>query len=170
MKDLRFPKQFGDFAESLVMYLLGLNNKSVALIDHVGADVISVDRDEFGKRRAISVKGRNFPINESKSFDFDKNNIDKLKETANLLDMEASVAFVFVDEQEGTKKIRVLTADLIVLENLADDINVSFINRNSKHGLQIKFTQSSKVKHLENIKTNPNISYAELEFKHFNMF
>ena len=43
-RDLRFPKQFGDFSESLVMYILGLNNWSVALIDHVGADVIAVRR------------------------------------------------------------------------------------------------------------------------------
>lgn len=41
-RDLRLPKQFGDFSESLVMYILGLNNWSVALIDNVGADVIAV--------------------------------------------------------------------------------------------------------------------------------
>ena len=77
-RDLRFPKQFGDFSESLVMYILGLNNWSVALIDHVGADVVAVRRRD-SKRLAISVKGRNFPDTESKSFDFDRNNINKLK-------------------------------------------------------------------------------------------
>ena len=77
-RDLRFPKQFGDFAESLVMYVLGLNNWSVALIDHVGADVlaITISREEPYKRIVISVKGRNFPKTESKSFDFDRKNIN----------------------------------------------------------------------------------------------
>ncbi len=78
-RDLRFPKQFGDFSESLVMYILGLNNWSVALIDHVGADVIAVRRTGEFQRLAISVKGRNFPDTESKSFDFDRNNINKLR-------------------------------------------------------------------------------------------
>lgn len=96
-RDLRFPKQFGDFAESLVMYVLGLSNWSVALIDHVGADVIAVSRVNNDKRMAISVKGRNFPSTESKSFDFDRNNIDKLIDTANLLGMIPAVSFVFVD-------------------------------------------------------------------------
>ena len=96
-RDLRFPKQFGDFSESLVMYILGLNNWSVALIDHVGADVVAVRRRGDSKRLAISVKGRNFPDTESKSFDFDRNNINKLKDTANMLGMIPAVSFVFVD-------------------------------------------------------------------------
>lgn len=41
-KDKRWAKQFGDFAENLTMYVLGqLKNMSVALIDHVGADIIA---------------------------------------------------------------------------------------------------------------------------------
>ena len=41
-KDDRWPKQFGDFAECLAMYVLGqLKNMSVARIDHVGADLIA---------------------------------------------------------------------------------------------------------------------------------
>ena len=104
-RDLRFPKQFGDFAETLVMYILGLKSWSVALIDHVGADIIAINKDSLLRRFAISVKGRNFPSNESKSFDFDKNNINKLCSTAEMLGMEAGVAFVFVDEQEDRKSV-----------------------------------------------------------------
>ena len=44
-KDERWAKQFGDFSEGLVMYLLGqLKNMSVALVDHVGADIFAVNR------------------------------------------------------------------------------------------------------------------------------
>lgn len=47
-KDLRWTKQFGDFAENLTMYVLGqLSDMSVALIDHVGADVIASKREKF---------------------------------------------------------------------------------------------------------------------------
>ena len=57
-KDKRLPKQFGDFAESLVMFILGKKGLRVALVDHVGADIIIVgDKGKY----AVSVKGRNFP-------------------------------------------------------------------------------------------------------------
>ena len=58
-KDDRWSKQLGDFGESLVMYLIGnLKEQRVALVDHVGADIISTDRLENGHRYAISVKSR----------------------------------------------------------------------------------------------------------------
>ena len=168
-RDLRFPKQFGDFSESLVMYILGLNNWSVALIDHVGADVVAVRRRD-SKRLAISVKGRNFPDTESKSFDFDRNNINKLKDTANMLGMLPAVSFVFVDTQEGIRKIRIIMAELSVLEQIATDTKIDFVNYNSKQGIQVKFTQSQRANHLENIKQTSNIFYSELVFNDDNVF
>uniref|UniRef100_UPI003F692091 hypothetical protein n=1 Tax=Streptococcus pluranimalium TaxID=82348 RepID=UPI003F692091 len=170
LRDLRFPKQFGDFAESLVMYVLGLSNWSVALIDHVGADVIAVGRDNNKKRMAISVKGRNFPSTESKFFDFDRNNIDKLRDTANLLRMIPAVSFVFVDFQEGVRKIRIIMTELSDLESLAIDKNIGFVNLNAKSGIQIKFTQSKRISHLQEIKANKRIFYTELEFNCIGVF
>lgn len=169
-RDLRFPKQFGDFSESLVMYILGLNNWSVALIDHVGADVIAVRRTGEFQRLAISVKGRNFPDTESKSFDFDRNNINKLKDTANMLGMIPAVSFVFVDTQEGIRKIRIIMAELSTLEWLAENSEAYFVNYNSKNGIQIKFTQSQRTNYLENIKQTSNIFYSELVFNDDNVF
>ncbi|WP_225908976.1 hypothetical protein KZA77_000835 [Streptococcus constellatus] len=169
-RDLRFPKQFGDFSESLVMYILGLNNWSVALIDHVGADVIAVRRTGESQRLAISVKGRNFPDTESKSFDFDRNNINKLKDTANMLGMVPAVSFVFVDTQEGIRKIRIIMAELSVLEQIATDAKIDFVNYNSKQGIQVKFTQSLRASHLKNIKQTSNIFYSELVFDSENVF
>lgn len=163
-RDLRFAKQFGDFAESLVMYVLGLNNWSVALIDHVGADVLAISREKPCKRIVISVKGRNFPETESKSFDFDRNNINKLKDTAELLDMAPAVSFVFVDTSEKLRKIRLIMTELSELERLAEDKAIDFINYNSKQGIQIKFTQTKRVNHLCAIKETPSIFYTELTF------
>ena len=160
-RDLRFPKQFGDFAESLVMYVLGLSNWSVALIDHVGADVIAVSRVNNDKRMAIT---------ESKSFDFDRNNIDKLIDTANLLGMIPAVSFVFVDFQEGVRKIRIIMIELSDLENMAINKNIGFVNLNAKSGIQIKFTQSKRISHLQEIKTNKQIFYTELEFNCIGVF
>lgn len=169
-RDLRFPKQFGDFAETLVMYILGLKSWSVALIDHVGADIIAINKDSLLRRFAISVKGRNFPSNESKSFDFEKNNINKLCSTAEMLGMEAGVAFVFVDEQEEVKKIRILLARLSDLQMMASNSEVTFVNYNSKGGIQIKFTQSNRTNHLTAIKENNRIFYSELTFNDINVF
>lgn len=163
-RDLRFPKQFGDFAESLVMYVLGLNNWSVALIDHVGADVLAVSKGEQYRRLAISVKGRNFPVTESKSFDFDRNNIDKLKDTANMLGMIPAVSLVFVDTQEKVRKIRIIMIELEDLENLAKDKDLDFVNYNSKQGIQVKYTQTKRVNHLNKIKETHNVFYTELTF------
>ncbi|HHT7813089.1 hypothetical protein HO929_00520 [Streptococcus suis] len=169
-RDLRFPKQFGDFAESLVMYLLGLNNLSVAQIDHVGADVIAVNELSGFKRFAISVKGRNFPDTESKSFDFDRANIEKLKKTATLFDMIPAVSFVFVDCQEGIKKIRIIMSELSVLEKFAKDKDIDFINYNKNQGIQVKFTCSNRVNHLRNIQESSQFFYSELTFNEMNVF
>lgn len=51
------------FLAAGIMNLKGIKrqkkNISVALIDHVGADLIAVKRDNLSVRYAISVKGRN---------------------------------------------------------------------------------------------------------------
>ena len=94
----RWPKQFGDFAEELVMYMLGgMMGMSVALIDHVGADIIAAEKDGQKRKYAISVKGRNFPDNETRSKGFGKGDQDKLRKVSTTFDMKAAVAFVFVD-------------------------------------------------------------------------
>lgn len=164
LKDDRWAKQFGDFAENLVMYVLGqLKSMSVALIDHVGADLIAAERKENGTRLAVSVKGRNFPNTESKSFGFSKGDIKKLTDTAETFDLIPTVAFVFVDEMEGFKKIRMFIAKLADLLSLCEDPNVEFINY-SKDGITFKYTESNRVHHLSAIRNCDLIDYSELNF------
>lgn len=163
-KDDRWAKQFGDFAECLTMYVLGqLKNMSVALIDHVGADVIASKRSENALRYAISVKGRNIPKTESKSFNFSQGNIDKLTETANVFGMIPAVSFVFVDEMEGPKKIRIFVAELETLLQLCIDDKVGFVNVASD-GLTIKYTESKNTHWLSKIKECKEIAYFEMQF------
>ena len=97
-KDDRWSKQLGDFGESLVMYLLGnLKEQRVALVDHVGADIISTDRLENGHRYAISVKSRWFKTDDP-SLVFEKGDQDKLSEFAKEFNMIPVVALVMIDK------------------------------------------------------------------------
>lgn len=107
---------------------------SVALVDHVGADIFAVNRNNNEQRYAISVKGRNIPSSESKSYNFSKYNIDKLVETSNAFGMEPSIALVFVDEQEDIKKIRIFVFTLQNILKLSDDDSIGFANRTDGSG------------------------------------
>ncbi len=164
-KDERWPKQFGDFAECLTMYVLGqLKNMSVALIDHVGADVIASKREGSSVRYAISVKGRNIPPTESKSFNFSQGNIDKLTETAKTFGMVPAVSFVFVDEMEGAKKIRMFVATLETMTTLCSDPNIGFLNW-STDGFSLRYTEGKSAHRLSEIRQCKKIAYFEMEFK-----
>ena len=87
-----------------------------------------------------------------------------------MLGMIPAVSFVFVDTQEGIRKIRIIMAELSTLEWLAENSEAYFVNYNSKNGIQIKFTQSQRTNHLENIKQTSNIFYSELVFNDDNVF
>lgn len=167
-KDERWAKQFGDFPEGLVMYLLGqLKNMSVALVDHVGADIFAVNRKNSEQRYAISVKGRNIPPSESKSYNFSKYNIDKLVETSKAFGMEPAIALVFVDEQEDIKKIRIFVFTLQNILKLCDDDSIGFANRTDEDGIRFRFTESQRTHHLTEIKKCKYIDYTELAFESF---
>lgn len=163
-KDDRWAKQFGDFAENLTMYVLGqLKNMSVALIDHVGADIIAVKRDDPSVRYAISVKGRNIPQTESKSYGFSQGNIDKLTETAKAFGMVPAVSFVFVDEMEGAKKIRIFVAGLAELLQMCADPETGFINYGTD-GFSIRYTEGKNSHWLSDIRSCKKIAYFEMQF------
>lgn len=163
-KDDRWAKQFGDFAECLVMHVLGqLKNMSVALIDHVGADVIASTRNGENVRYAISVKGRNFPVTESKSFNLSQSNIDKLQDTSNIFGMIPAVAFVFVDDMEEGKKIRIFVMTLENMLKMCEDPSVTYLNF-AMDGITFKYTQGRSVHYLDEIRKNPEIDYSELQF------
>lgn len=79
----RAPKQLGEFGEGLVTYLLIRNGYEVAVVDHVGADLIA---EKEGRRFAISVKTRLFRegSKESRSFLIEDDHLKKLDHFANL--------------------------------------------------------------------------------------
>ena len=166
-RDKRLPKQFGDFAESLVMYLLGRHKGArVALVDHVGADIIATVPDSSA-RYAISVKGRNFPASESKGFNFSQHDIDMLRDFAASFELIPAVAFVFADDMDGKEKVRVFVVCLDDMERLAADDECSFfytVDSRTTDGLGIRYARTSKYDRLADIRACGTVDYTELTF------
>lgn len=171
----RWPKQFGDFAEQLTMFVMGrLNNMSVALIDHVGADVIATPIDKGkgkeSKPLAVSVKGRIFPPDESKMYPFDKNNIVKLRNTARSFNMEPAVSFVFipVNEEKNEQTIHIIIAKLDDLDKMAKNEDCKFVNLN-KDGCTLNISLFYYRKNLipDIVKAHENhlLHYMEMRFE-----
>ncbi len=115
-KDLRLPKQLGDFGEQLVMFIIGrLYGYRVAYVDHVGADLIATDCEN--NKYAISVKSRVIPENEGKAQHFDENNQVKLRDFAESFGLIPAVAFVFVEPISTTSDFNI-DVYVVELENL----------------------------------------------------
>lgn len=172
-KDKRLPKQFGDFAESLIMYLLGRHKGArVALVDHVGADIIATAPDSSA-RYAISVKGRNFPASESKGFNFSKHDVDMLRDFAASFELIPAVAFVFADDMDGKEKIRVFLVRLDDMGHLAANEECGFFSLSDSRttgGLSIRYSRTSRHDHLADIQACDAVDYTELTFDVLNGF
>ena len=159
--DDRIKKQFGDFCEHLIMYLLGIKGVSVAHIDHVGADLLATKNNN---KYAISVKGRRF-ITDSLTYTFKHNDIKHLEGFTNQWTLfTPTVAFVLIDYHEQPRKIRVPIMTLETMKNKAADPEVSYITQ-AKNGYSIRI---SRKKYIEQMKQDTDIDYIELEFSEFN--
>lgn len=108
----RAPKQLGDFGEGLVTYLLIRNGFEVAVVDHVGADLIA---EKEGQRFAISVKTRLFRegSKESRAFVIENTHLEKLEHFANLFGLKSIYAQVVCLADEKKIYICALTMDFI---------------------------------------------------------
>ncbi len=108
------------------------------------------------------MKGRNIPPTEGKNFNFAQRDIDKLEDTAEMLKMTTAVSFVFVDEMEGTKKIRVFVAELANLFRLCDS-EAGFLNR-VVDGISFCYTEGRNRQWLSEIRECDKILYYEIQF------
>ena len=164
LKDKRLPKQFGDFAESLVMYVFGeYKSMRVALVDHIGADIIA-SKPGGNSRYAISVKGRNFPKAESKGYHFGTHDIEMLRDFADSFALTPAVAFVFTDGMEGDEKIRMFVVLLDTMERLAASGACSYISASSRGGVHLNYGITSRYNHLQEIRDSGFFDYTELTF------
>ncbi len=110
-KQTRAPKQLGDFGEGFVNYVLIKKGYEVAVVDHVGADLIA---EKGGRLYAISVKTRNFKkgSKEGFSFYFEHDHIEKLKEFAKrFAKMTPVIAFVLSLEDDKTIEVLIIKTD-----------------------------------------------------------
>ena len=87
----RAPKQLGDFGEGLVTYALIRQGFEVAVVDHVGADLIA-EKNEY--KIAVSVKTRMFRKGsvESRGTGFDSDHLKKLEHFAKRFNLDPVVA------------------------------------------------------------------------------
>lgn len=141
----RASKQLGDFGEGLVTYALIRKGFEVAVVDHVGADLIA---EKSKTRFAISVKTRMFKSKSKESLNFvaTKDHLDKLdyfaKQFGNMTPLFA-LAVSIVDEN---------AIHLIISKT--DDIRKNLPD--VKNGYSFRFAKSTRQKLI----TEPFIDYS----------
>ena len=130
----RAPKLLGDFGEGLATYALIRKGFEVAVVDHVGADLIA---EKNGSRFAISVKTRMFKTGSKESLAFVavEQHLKKLDYFASQFGMTPLFALVIciVDE----RKIHLVLAR-------SEDIREKLPK--VKHGYAFRFAKSSRGK------------------------
>ena len=169
--------------ERLVMfYLYNYLNWDVEYVDYVGADLIAIDREKQ-KRYAISVKTRK--MNEKWDGDRVKpesNSISLFRESdANYLrgfsydmGMEPLVAYVAVFQEKwnskGNNSALIFLLGLDHLEELSDDPNCSYVNRQTKKNGRKKEDPGfifnfggDKQKNLKALCSDPRITWFKME-------
>lgn len=160
-KDKRLPKQFGDFGEQLVMFIIGrLYEHRVAYVDHVGADLIATD----GKKKyAISVKSRVIPESESKTQGFDEDQQTKLRDFAESFDLIPTVAFVFCEETTCSNDFNmdVYIIELDDFEALAESGETKGITKGLNNSL--RFSNAKNKQHV--LQHHDKINFQRLVVK-----
>lgn len=144
MKLTRAAKQLGDFGEGLVTYALIRKDYEVAVVDHVGADLIA-EKDK--KKLAISVKTRMFRAGskESKVFVVEKSHLEKLEYFADKFGMQPVFALV----------ISLIDESMIHLLMMpVEDIRKSLPE--VEHGYSVRFTPSKR----DELMTKPFVDYS----------
>jgi hypothetical protein len=141
----RAPHLLGQFGEGVVTYLLIRHDYEVAVVNHVGADLIA----EKGKERfAVSVKTRLFRSGsqESRNFVVDNPHLSKLNAFASRFDMRALFAQVVCLADE--KLIRVFIFPVDRIQDLL---------RPAQHGFALR---CQREKDLTRFSQTPGVIYA----------
>lgn len=140
----RAAKQLGDFGEALVNYDFIRKGYVVAVVDHVGADLIC-SKDE--KKFAVSVKTRWYKegSKESRMFNIENTHLDKLKYFSNIFGLEP--LFSLIINMSDNRMIILFTVKV-------SDIEASF--KKTKAGYSFNFSD----KKIEELKLNQKISIS----------
>jgi hypothetical protein len=140
----RAPKLLGEFGEGLVTYTLIRKGFEVAVVDHVGADLIAEKR---GQRFAISVKLRLFrkASKESHMVVIGNDHIKKLNHFASQFGMQPLFAQAVCMADDCAIHLFIFQMDKI--QNLLREV---------KHGFALSFGGEN----LEKLIVNPDIDYS----------
>ncbi len=140
----RSPKQIGDFGEGLVTYALIRGGFEVAVVDHVGADLIA---EKSGERIAVSVKTRRFELDRSESemITIENAHLGKLKHFSDQFKLVPVFAHVFCDAKTNTIHLFM--------------IRVSDIELNMKR-TNIGYSLSFSAKNLSAMIKTPGMKYS----------
>ncbi len=148
-RDYRLSKQLGDFGENLVVFLLGSIKKyKVALVDHEGADIIATDREDGGKKYAISVKSRRF-VTDDPSIAFDSSNQKKLRIFSEEFDMIPAVAFTMMDSKCENIEVYIITLDKLEELSRSEEKNGFSIRKDKKKRTITKNNEKIKEEYFE---------------------
>jgi len=140
----RAAKQIGDFGESLVTYDFIRKDYQVAVVDHVGADLICA---KGKKRYAVSVKTRWFKENskESRMYNIANAHLEKLNYFSKIFELEPLFSLLVC---LSDKKM------LVLFTVRASDIKS--ICKKTKDGYSFNFSD----KNITNLKNNQKISFS----------
>lgn len=173
-----WKKQQGNFGEYLALWYLGKNHKMRGYhVDSSGADLLFINPENpnnVNEQYAVSVK--TFTYEPKQSYEFEKENEEKLKEFARKWTfnwegnkatiMQPMICFncVYYDEDGKIKKIYMMA----FLVSHVDDESMKeekYIHRTGG-GITIKYDASS----LEKIKKDPKVIFTEIDFSNHHYF
>jgi Holliday junction resolvase-like predicted endonuclease len=154
-RDTRAPKLLGDFGEGLATYVLMTQGFEVAVVDHVGADLIA---EREGTRIAVSVKTRLFRkgSKEHRSVTIEDEHLRKLKFFADRFGM--SRVFIQVVSLGDTGEIHVFLLPIDSLEREA------ILPRN-KAGFALRFHRKSDILRLSKHASLGYALYTQVQFR-----
>ena len=138
----RAPKLVGDFGEGLATYLLIRKGFEVAVVDHVGADLIA---ERNGKRYAISVKTRRLGEGETNAATFGPEHIDNIEHFANRFSMDAALMHIACIEP-----------DQLIHAFLMKTVDIKSKLKKVKNGYRLNFSK----KHLDELVKHDCLDYS----------
>lgn len=137
-----------------------MSGMSVEPCGQEGADLVVESWENPAERYAVLVKGRIIPSTESNSTNLSQKNIDRLKEAAENIGATPKVAFVFVDEMDGVKKLRIFVIKLADILQMRDDPEAHCVT-DATDGVSFCYAENEKHQRITEMKQGSRISYFE---------
>lgn len=188
-KDQNLTTQFGDFGENMVMYVLNqLQNYKVALVDHVGIDLIAtnpITKNRYGiSVKAQNIKGKNGKTNTSHTYN--QQDLEKITQFCESFQLIPAVAYVFADKagEYSSVDIYILTLKNLIIKGVQKQnkgITAKMVKTDSTGSIDFETVDNSerinetvkriktisfKVagKNLKSLRSCPEIKYISFKF------